>query len=60
MARSIGGTVRTQTRTWVYNPQTFQLTSKTSPESGTVSYSYNADGTLANATDAKNQRKVNT
>ncbi len=60
MPRTIGGTVRTQTRSWVYNPQTLQLVSKTSPESGTVSYTYNADGTRATVTDAKNQRKVYT
>ena len=60
MSRTIGGSVRTQTRTWVYDPQTLQLLSKSSPESGTVSYTYNADGTPATATDAKNQRKVYT
>ena len=58
MSRTIGGSVRTQTRTWLYNPQTLQLVSKTSPESGTLSYTYNADGTIATLTDAKNQRQV--
>ncbi len=60
MDRTIGGTVRTQYRTWVYDPTTLRLTSKTSPESGTVTYTYNTDGTLATVTDAKNQRRVYT
>ncbi len=58
MSRTVGGTVRTQFRTWAYNPTTLQLTSKTSPEAGTVSYTYNTDGTLATVTDANSHRKV--
>ncbi len=58
MPRTIAGTVRTQTRTWTYDPQTLRLLSKTSPEAGTVNYTYNSDNTLATATDAKNQRKL--
>ena len=34
------------------------LASKTSPEAGTVQYTYNGDGTPATQTDAKNQRAV--
>jgi RHS repeat-associated protein len=60
MSRTISGTVVTQTRSWVYNPKTLLLTSKTTPESGTVTFTYNSDGTLATATDAKNQRRVYT
>lgn len=58
MDRTIGGTVRTQLRTWIYDSQTLRLLSKTSPEAGTVVYTYNTDNTLATVTDAKNQRKV--
>jgi RHS repeat-associated protein len=58
MDRTVGGSVKTQYRTWAYDPTTLRLMSKTSPESGTVSYTYNADGTLATVTDAKNQRRV--
>ena len=58
MDRTAGGSVRTQYRTWVYNSSTLQLASQTSPEAGTVSYTYNTDGTVATVTDAKNQRKV--
>lgn len=32
----------------------------TQPESGTVTYTYNSDGTLATKTDAKNHRAVYT
>jgi len=45
----------TQTRTFNYNLTTGWLTSATNPETGTVSYTYNADGSLASKTDAKNQ-----
>jgi len=46
---------RPQTRTFVYAPATYSAlvllalcpTSATNPENGTVSYTYNADGTLA-------------
>ena len=50
----------TQTRTFNYidpvagKPSVF-LRSATNPENGTVSYTYNADGTLASKTDAKSQ-----
>ncbi len=37
---------------------TLRLTSKTSPEAGTVSYTYNTDGTVATVTDAKSQQKT--
>jgi YD repeat-containing protein len=33
------------------------LTSQTMPENGTVSYTYNADASIATVTDAKNQQK---
>ena len=49
-----GGT--TQPRTFVYDPTTQRLTSATNPETGTVTYAYNADGTLLSKTDAKGQR----
>ena len=58
MDRTIGGTVRTQNRAWTYDAQTLRLLSKTSPEAGTVTYTYNSDNTLATVTDAKNQRQV--
>lgn len=58
MPRTVSGTVVTQTRTWSYDPQTLRLLSKTSPEAGTVTYTYNSDNTLATMTDAKNQRRV--
>ncbi len=58
MDRTVNGQVRTQTRTWNYDSQTLRLLSKTSPEAGTVTYTYNADNTLATVTDAKAQRKV--
>jgi YD repeat-containing protein len=54
MPRMVGGVLRTQTRTFVYDPTTQRLTSATNPENGTVTYAYNADGTLASKTDAKN------
>jgi YD repeat-containing protein len=44
----------TQTRTFVYN-NAGQLTSATNPESGTVSYTYNADNTLQQKLDADGQ-----
>ena len=46
----------TQTRTFNYDLTTGRLTSATNPENGTVSYTYNSDGTLAQKTDAKNQK----
>jgi YD repeat-containing protein len=48
MPRSTG----TQTRTFVYNSTNQFLTSVTDPENGTVSYTYNSDGTLASKTYA--------
>jgi RHS repeat-associated protein len=41
----------TQTRSWTYNG--VLLTSTTQPESGTTTYSYNPNGTLASKTDAR-------
>ncbi len=58
MPRTVHGQVVTQTRTWTYDPQTLRLLSKSSPEAGTVTYTYNPDNTLATVTDAKGQRKV--
>ena len=46
----------TQTRTFVYDPTTQRLMSATNPETGAVTYAYNADGTLLSKTDAKGQR----
>ncbi len=48
----------TQTRTFVYDPTTQRLTSETHPESGTKTYAYNTDGTLATRIDAKGQKTV--
>jgi YD repeat-containing protein len=49
----------TQTRTFNYNVNgtvvTAFLQSATNPETGTVSYTYNSNNTLASKTDAKNQ-----
>src|ERR1700679_2396322 len=47
MPRMVSGTLQTQTRTFVYNPTTQFLTSATNPESGTIQYTYNSDGTTA-------------
>ena len=57
MDRTINGQVKTQYRTWTYDPVTLRLTSQTTPESGTVTFTYNTDGTTATVTDAKNQQK---
>ena len=46
----------TQTRTFNYDLATGRLSSATNPENGTVSYVYNADGTLFSKSDARNQR----
>ena len=43
-----------QTRTFVYGSNQL-LASATNPETGTVSFTYNADGTMATRTDAKGQ-----
>jgi YD repeat-containing protein len=59
--------VPTQTRAFVYSPTTYGnhlnlpalwLTSATNPESGTVSYTYNADGTLASKKDANGNKET--
>jgi RHS repeat-associated protein len=46
----------TQSRTWTYDAGTQRLATVTMPESGTTSYTYNADGTLQRKTDAKGQK----
>jgi YD repeat-containing protein len=45
----------TTTRTWDYDTNQ-RLSSATTPESGTVNYVYNTDGTLQYKTDAKGQK----
>ena len=42
----------TQLRSWNYDRATGQLNSVTQPETGTVSYTYNSDGTVNDKTDA--------
>jgi RHS repeat-associated protein len=54
MPRSTG----TQTRTFNYDAATQRLMSVIHPENGTVSYTYNADGTLASKTDAKGNKET--
>ena len=49
-----GGT--TQIRTWNYDIQTGRLNSATQPETGTVHYTYNDDGTVATRRDPRNTR----
>lgn len=49
-----GGT--TQVRTFNYDLATGRLSSVTKPETGTLTYTYNTDGTVQHAVDAKNQR----
>jgi RHS repeat-associated protein len=56
MPRTINGTVVTQTRAWTYSPTTQWLSSVTQPETGTTSFTYNSDGTMATKTDAKSQQ----
>ncbi len=56
MPRTVNGTVVTQNRSWVYDPNTQLLTQTTTPEAGTTTYTYNADGTVATKTDAKGQQ----
>lgn len=46
----------TQTHTFSYDPTTQRLSSETHPETGTTSYTYNTDSTLATKIDAKNQK----
>jgi len=49
-----GGT--TQTRSFSYDATTHRLTRTVTPESGTVQYAYNADGTLLSKVDQKGQK----
>ena len=68
MPRNTTNGMKTQTRTFVYAPTTYStvtlpalwLTSATNPENGTVSYTYNADGTLASKTDANGNTETYT
>ena len=46
----------TQTRTFVYDSTTQRLSTATNPENGTLSYTYNTNGTLLRKTDAKGQK----
>jgi YD repeat-containing protein len=46
----------TQTRAFNFDLATGRLMSAANPENGTVSYTYNADGTLATKVDARNQK----
>ena len=60
MPRNTANGMVTQTRTFVYTPTTYTnlvlpalwLVTAANPENGTVSYTYNADGTLASKKDA--------
>jgi YD repeat-containing protein len=45
----------TQIRTWTYDPTTLRLASKTEPETGTTTYTWNTDGTLQAKTDARSK-----
>ncbi len=68
MPRTTGYGLVTQTRTFVYASTTYTtltlpavwLTSATNPESGTTSYTYNADGTLASKKDANGNTETYT
>ena len=68
MPRTTGYGLVTQTRTFVYASTTYStltlpavwLTSATNPESGTTSYTYNADGTLASKKDANGNTETYT
>ncbi|HXB74470.1 MAG TPA: hypothetical protein VNY05_39915 [Candidatus Acidoferrales bacterium] len=46
----------TQTRTFTYDSFTQRVTAVQTPESGTVTYVYNLDGTVQSKTDAKGQQ----
>jgi RHS repeat-associated protein len=46
----------TQYRSYIYDASTRRLTSMTQPETGTTTFSYNADGSLAYKLDAKGQK----
>ena len=48
----------TQTRTFTYDGASGRILTATNPETGTVTYTYNQDGTPATKTDAKNQQAV--
>ena len=49
----------TQTRTWTYDSlKRERLTSVTHPESGTTTFTYNNDGTVATKTDQRGQKLV--
>ena len=56
MPRTINGQIVTQTRSWTYSSTTQLLSSVTQPETRTVAFTYNGDGTLATKTDAKSQQ----
>jgi YD repeat-containing protein len=68
MPRTTGYGLVTQTRTFVYASTTYStltlpavwLPSATNPESGTTSYTYNADGTLASKKDANGNTETYT
>jgi YD repeat-containing protein len=68
MPRNTSNGLVTQTRTFVYASTTYStltlpalwLTSATNPENGTVSYTYNVDGTLAGKTDANGNTETYT
>jgi len=68
MPRSTANGMKTQTRTFTYAATTYStltlpalwLTSATNPENGTVSYTYNGDGTLASKTDANGNTETYT
>jgi RHS repeat-associated protein len=60
MPRNTAYGMKTQTRTFVFDPTTQRLTSATNPENGTVSYTYNADGTLASKKDANGNTETYT
>ena len=68
MPRSTANGMKTQTRTFAYtstghpniNLPALWLTSATNPESGTVGYTYNSDGTLASKTDANGNTETYT
>lgn len=50
----------TQTRTFTYDATTQRLMSVTHPETGTTSYTYNTDGTVATKTDARGRQATYT
>ena len=68
MPRTTGYGLVTQTRTFAYASTAYAsltlpavwLTSATNPESGTTSYTYNADGTLASKKDANGNTETYT